>query len=168
MSDTHPAESNNPPIRQAARVLLIDRDDRVLLFRFVDPVTAAAFWITPGGGLDEGESHEDAARRELREETGLKITEPLGPCVWTRTLDIRYGEKAFRQHERYFVVRVDRPTIRTDGMLDYETQDLTEHRWWSAEQIAEHPERFAPTRLGTLLAELLASPSPDPPIDVGR
>ena len=169
MSDPHANPPGNPapPLRRAARVLVIDRHDRVLLFRFVDPVSGAAFWITPGGGLNDGETFEDAARRELREETGLD-TAALSPCVWTRTVDIRYGHKAFRQHECFFVTRVDRPDIRTDGLLDYEATDLVEHRWWSAEAISRCGERFAPSRLGSLLDDLITKGQNTDPIDVGR
>ncbi|MEM9417584.1 MAG: NUDIX domain-containing protein [Planctomycetota bacterium] len=173
----HPTKLNLP-IRQAARVLLLDRDGRLLMFRFVDPVSGSPFWITPGGGLDEGESFEDAARRELREETGLVEGEGLllsaeariGPCVWTRTIDIRYGHKHFRQHERYFPLRLPypQPKIDTAGMMDYEVTDLHEHRWWSAEEIAASPDRFAPSRLGELLPQFLGKPCPASPIDVGR
>lgn len=162
-------------LRHAARVLLLDRDGRVLLFRFVDPVNGSPFWITPGGGLDEGESYEAAARRELREETGLIVGEGLaaaglGPCVWTRTIDIRYGHKRFRQHERYFPLMLDahQPTINTDGMLDYEVTDLHEHRWWSVQDIAASSDRFAPSRLATLIPALRPSSWPTSPIDVGR
>ncbi|MEM7625986.1 MAG: NUDIX domain-containing protein [Planctomycetota bacterium] len=163
-----PGPTADTPLRHAARVLVIDRDDRVLLFRFVDPATGAAFWITPGGGLDDGEAYEDAARRELREETGINADGQLGPCVWTRTIDIRYGHKVFRQHERYFTLRVEDVAVDTTGMLDYEVEDLTEHRWWSAHQIAAHHERFAPSRLGVLLAELVAGKAAATPIDVGK
>ncbi|MBB6430820.1 NUDIX hydrolase [Algisphaera agarilytica] len=173
----HPTQLDRP-IRQAARVLLLDRDGRVLMFRFVDPVSGSPFWITPGGGLDEGESFEDAARRELREETGLVEGEGLvshgdtriGPCVWTRTIDIRYGHKHFRQHERYFPLRLteSQPAIDTAGMMDYEVTDLHEHRWWSAAEIAASDHRFAPSKLSTLLPELLGNPWPSKPLDVGR
>jgi ADP-ribose pyrophosphatase YjhB (NUDIX family) len=56
-------------LRQAARAAALDPDDRVLLVRFEFP--DAAFWGTPGGGVDEGESEEQAIGRELAEETGL-------------------------------------------------------------------------------------------------
>ncbi len=175
MNDSPPSSTSEQAVRHAARVLLLDRDARVLLFRFVDPVDGSPFWITPGGGLDDGETYEDAARRELREETGLVKPEGLaakgfGPCVWTRTIDIRYGHKRFRQHERYFPLRLDaaQPAIDTGGMLDYEVTDLHEHRWWSAEEIAASGDRFAPRRLAALLGALVNEPWPTSPVDVGQ
>ncbi|GGF65908.1 NUDIX hydrolase [Azorhizobium oxalatiphilum] len=55
------------------RVIAIDSEDRVLLVRH----TYAPGWHLPGGGVDIGESAEEAARRELREETRAEITGPL-------------------------------------------------------------------------------------------
>lgn len=157
------------PHRQAARILLVDPQLRVLLFRFADPVTAEPFWITPGGGLDDGESFEQAAVRELREETGvIACHSELSPCVWTRTHDVRYGHKRFHQYEQFYLLRVSRSEIDTQGMLDYETRDLTEHRWWATEDIKISTEQFAPRQLGRQLEMLLSGALPTSPIDIGR
>ena len=62
------------PERPTARWLILDGQGRVLLFHFVfsdGPLSGTAFWATPGGGADSGETYEDAARRELFEETGF-------------------------------------------------------------------------------------------------
>ena len=70
---------------ESARALLIDPDDRVLLIK-LDIGRAfgenRAIWLTPGGSLHPGESHEDALLREIREETGLTLAHP-GHWVWT-------------------------------------------------------------------------------------
>lgn len=69
-------------IRQAARVVLLDDRDRVLLFRGFDPAhpDRGSWWFTPGGGINPSESLEEAAPRELAEETGIREV-TLGPCI---------------------------------------------------------------------------------------
>src|SRR5436190_3729534 len=53
------------PIRQAVRAVVVAPDHRILLLRYVTEYES--WWIPPGGGVDPGESDEDALRRELRE-----------------------------------------------------------------------------------------------------
>ncbi len=55
----------------SARVLLLDEADRLLLFSCRDESAGITRWYAVGGGVRPGESHEQAALRELREETGL-------------------------------------------------------------------------------------------------
>ena len=68
-----PAPQDRPRFdRRAVRVLVVDEADRMLLFQDsdlgLDPV--AHWWVTPGGGVDPGETPEQAAAREVLEETG--------------------------------------------------------------------------------------------------
>lgn len=156
-----------PVPRAAARVVLLDPEDRILLFKLVDAQSGRWWWFTPGGGLGPGETHETAALRELVEEVGLEQV-TLGPCIWTRehVFPMPDGVR-YRQRERYFLARVEPFEVSTAGHLDYELTALAEHRWWSVDEIAASDETFAPRRLGVLLRQLLDEGPPAAPVDVG-
>jgi 8-oxo-dGTP diphosphatase len=153
-------------IRPAARAILLDPDDRILLVRFEFPTRS--LWATPGGGIEPGETPEDAVRRELHEETGLTAAE-IGPVVWTRLHIVPFiGGRWDGQHERYHLVRT--PAFTPEPRLSWE-QLRAEHvfdlRWWTPDELEEAAETFAPTRLPELLRTLLRDGPPEQPVDVG-
>ena len=157
------------PVRKAARVLLIDALDRILLQFFSRDGGATGVWITPGGAVEDGESHEEAALRELEEEVGLRDV-ALGPCVWSRSFVLRLDEYHFEQRELFYVCRVEAHDVSGFVIEDEEERRVTtEQRWWSREEIAAATHyRFGPTALSELLIEILRGEYPDEPLIVGR
>lgn len=99
--------------RPSARILLIDGDGRVLLFRFALP-DRAPYWATPGGALDPGEAFAACARRELLEETGLDLD--CGSEIARRLAEfVTFKGVPVAADERYFAVRTERTEIATAG-----------------------------------------------------
>lgn len=154
-------------IRDAARILLLDDEDRLLLFRIDDmPRPGITLWLTPGGGVQPGESFEEAALRELWEETGLRDV-PLGPCVWRREWRGQGPGGLLEQRERYFLVRCACFEPVRDHFEAHEHEMMAAHRWWRLEEIVASRDYFIPRHLGRLLAPLMAGEIPPEPIDCG-
>ena len=142
-----------PVTRRAVRGVVLDGQGRVLLVRFQHPVTADVWWATVGGGIDPGESDEQALRRELREEAGLESFE-LGPLVHERDATFPWAGRLIHQFERFHVVRVGRhdavPTI------DLAPEGVTEVRWWSLAELESTSEQVFPDELAQLVRTLTA------------
>ncbi|MBI5948743.1 MAG: NUDIX domain-containing protein [Chloroflexi bacterium] len=158
----------NPIVRPSARALLFDPRGRVLLFRVaeLDEDSGRPFWITPGGGLEEGEDHLAAVQREVVEETGLRSVE-IGPCVWVRNHSWLWEDVWLMSSERYYLARTTRTEISESYRTELELQALAEHRWWTIDEIAASTDVFVPRRLAELLPPLLAGEIPAEPFDTG-
>lgn len=159
------------PVRHTARIILADNEDRILLFRFVDPESltpGGAWWGTPGGGVDAGESLAQAAARELFEETGLRVP----PARFDRIVAGNRGVARFAGLERwfenhYYFLRAERFELNASGWEEIERGLIAEHRWWPVDELAATDAIIHPPGLARILPELLAGRRPAEPVEVG-
>jgi 8-oxo-dGTP pyrophosphatase MutT (NUDIX family) len=152
--------------RTVARVLLLDDSDRVLLFEGIDPwVPEVRFWFTPGGGAEGDESLEQAAARELQEETGLTGV-ALGPVVWTRRSRFTFEGEQLDQRESFFLARVPRWEVDTSGFDALEQRAVLGHRWWTLAELASTAETLFPSGLSDALTDLLRDGPPAEPVEL--
>jgi len=111
--------------------------------------------------LGDGENYEDALKRELSEEAGLKLDD-VGPWLWTREVLID-GDAPFISYERLFLVRVTDFAVSLDNLTPNEIETLKEYRWWSADDILESDDAFSPPGIGRIVREINAGVIPASP-----
>ena len=149
----------NPHYRRpTSRVLLFDRENRILLFLTKAPDTSGiARWLTPGGGVDPGEDHAQAAVRELLEETGLTGID-LGEPVWSHDFDVQWDAADHDSgHAEFYTAVVDRFEPSQEGWTDDERVDVLEHRWWSLAELIATTDPYEPAELVDLVRRQLPS-----------
>ncbi|MFD7428586.1 NUDIX hydrolase [Streptomyces sp. NPDC059818] len=150
--------------RKVSRLVLLDPDDRILLMHGFEPEDpASTWWFTPGGGLEGDETREQAALRELAEETGIRDVE-LGPILWKRMCSFPFDGRRWRQDEWYFLARTTRTLTDTSGQTGLERRSVAGLRWWTSAELSATRETVYPTRLAGLLRTLLDEGPPRSPL----
>jgi len=150
-----------PVNRLTSRILLLDENDRVLLFWTRAPDTRGlSRWITPGGGVDPGEDHRTAAIRELNEETGLIIDDP-GPSVFSQDFSVEWDDADHDTgHVEFYVYRTRSFEPSSEGWTDEERVDVTGHRWWTLADLESTTEPYEPLLLPDLVRGALENRNP--------
>ncbi|MER5887378.1 NUDIX domain-containing protein [Streptomyces sp. NPDC001941] len=156
-------------VRRVARVVVLDPDDRILLIHGFEPDDPGQrWWFTPGGGVEGEESREQAALRELAEETGLTGLE-LGPLLWRRLCSFPFDGRRWHQEEWFYLVRTGQVAAEEmvpAALTDLEARSVAGLRWWTSAELSVARETVYPTRLAELLRTLLDEGPPSAPLDL--
>jgi 8-oxo-dGTP pyrophosphatase MutT (NUDIX family) len=146
-----------PIPRTAARVLLIDQADRILLLHGTDPADPTdVYWLPPGGGLEPGETPTQGAARELFEETGLRVAPAdLGEPIFRDVVEFSFDRRSYHQEQDFFLLRVPSWQVDTSQYGDDEHAAIDGYRWWTLDELESTPEPYYPEALASLLRSLV-------------
>jgi 8-oxo-dGTP pyrophosphatase MutT (NUDIX family) len=147
--------------RKSAKVLLITPELDVLLLSSLDPGNPdrGRYWFAVGGGVEEGETLEETAVREVFEETGFVLSD-VGTPIMTREASFDFEDDHYEQRETYFVAWVDRFTPSADGWTELERRASSGHRWWSIEELSSTDAVVYPEELAPLIRSLVRPDQP--------
>jgi putative (di)nucleoside polyphosphate hydrolase len=141
------------PYRPCVGVMLINREGLVFVGRRADapdqPEGVGTWWQMPQGGLDRGEDPEQAARRELKEETGVSTARILGRTRdWlaydlpAELVGVAWGGRFRGQKQIWFAAKFEGEESEIDlGPRGGHEQEFDAWRWAS---VAELPGLVVP------------------------
>lgn len=133
--------------RNQARGFVLNDAGEVVLVKYEDtePVNPAEpeilkYWVLPGGGIEEGESYEQAVAREVLEETGITVSE-VGRRIHVLEKELIFAGNLHRMHAEYYLSRCagQPPSANCDP-----DEGIVDVRWWSIDEIRKSDEIFLP------------------------
>ncbi len=136
-------------LRRAARIIVLDPEGRALMFRY-DVPGRPPFWVTAGGECEPDETFEDAARRELVEETGI-IADPGAQIARMTPEFVTVEGEPVQADERFFLVRVPEARVDTAGHTELEQALMTQHRWFTLAELESWHEALFPVNLAEMI-----------------
>ncbi|MBS7529025.1 NUDIX domain-containing protein [Hazenella sp. IB182353] len=154
-------------IRKTARILLLNEQNQLLLFHMINGINqSGTVWFSPGGGVEDNETYEEAAQRELKEETGITTQVEWGPVVWIREIDLIWKGTKNRFIEHYYLAYVRHISISLAHMTTLEKENYLSHHWWTLQELEETAENIFPIHIATHLRPIINGHIPKKPISI--
>ncbi len=162
------------PVRTSVKVLLLNDKNELLLLCADDPKTTAVdgkyngpFWFLVGGQIEDGESIQEAAFREIQEEVGLEKKDiELGPVVWLGEYDLILNGTLTHLKQTFLVARTNKREVFFNNLTNWEKTTLKKIEWFSLDKIKNSKEIIYPVLLAKYLPDILAGKYPEKPFDI--
>lgn len=164
----------NIPIRVSVKVLLINDKNEILLMCADDPKTLSKdgkyhgrFWFPIGGEIETNETVEQAAIREVEEETGLKRSDiELGPTVWWGEFDLTLNGKLTHLKQTFIVAKTKNRNVALTKLDEWERSSVKKLEWFSFDAIKNSFDVIYPVVLPDYLPDILAGKYPIKPFEI--
>jgi 8-oxo-dGTP pyrophosphatase MutT (NUDIX family) len=149
MASSHagPGEQRTPVRRATARVMPVSPSGEVLLLCDQDPGRPGDLrWGTIGGEVDAGETHQQAAVRELFEEIGLRVgPERLTAAFHRDEREFSYDGRLYLGDSTFFGLGLPRDVeVSFEHLEEAEVGNVFEARWWTPEEVRADGRLVAP------------------------
>lgn len=143
-------------IRKSSRAIVLNKDNRIFLFQYHFDYLADSktIWITPGGSLEDGESFEEALKRELFEELGVRSDKDYLEIYHRNPLYTLSNGEYVQSIEKFFLVRMEEEQFSYVNWTESEKQRMICGRWWSVEEIRQSEDIFFSEDIIRILTEL--------------
>jgi 8-oxo-dGTP pyrophosphatase MutT (NUDIX family) len=163
-----------PQTRKAVRILLINDKKELLLMcvenfdiKTLDGSKHKRLWCTVGGGIEKDESIQEAAVRELYEETGLSDTDiNLGPIVWFSNVELILKGIPTQLEESFVVAHTKQTHVALHAPTQDEKETVTKFHWFTLEEIIKSNDPIFPLRLSEFLPDILSKKYPPTPFEI--
>jgi 8-oxo-dGTP pyrophosphatase MutT (NUDIX family) len=128
--------------RTAVRLIVV-AENAILLLRYNrDRAAGGPFWVPPGGAVEAGETFDQAASRELCEETGLSAK--IGSRLWDLHVEFKVEDVLVDQTETYFLVEL---AAKKTNLRNTTSEPIAAHRWWAFPELLSIDEVIYPEGL---------------------
>lgn len=125
------------------------------------------FWFTVGGEIEKGETLEEAAVRELYEETGLKRSDvTFGPLVWYGEFELVVSGRLSLLKQQFIVAKTTESKVDLTNLTRAEKAVIKKLEWFSYEKIKNSPEIIYPILLPKYLPDILDGKYPKEPLEI--